>query len=106
MEEAPQGPSDGELIEAVRNGSVEAFGELYERHSRAALSLAKQLARSTSEAEDFVSDAFTKVLDTLRSGRGPDTAFRAYLLTTLRHTAYDRTRRERKLQFTDDVEVA
>jgi RNA polymerase sigma factor (sigma-70 family) len=43
------------------------------------------------------------VLDTLRAGRGPDSAFRAYLLTALRHVAYDKTRRDRKVELTDDV---
>lgn len=32
-----------------------------------------------------VSEAFAKVLDTLRAGRSPSSAFRAYLLTALRN---------------------
>jgi RNA polymerase sigma factor (sigma-70 family) len=98
-----QGPSDAKLIESVRGGAIKAYGELYERHVTAAYNLARQLARSSAEADDLVSDAFTKVLDTLRAGRGPDSAFRAYLLTTLRHTAYDKTRRDRKVELSDDV---
>ncbi|WP_243792102.1 sigma-70 family RNA polymerase sigma factor [Saccharopolyspora gloriosae] len=98
-----QGPSDGELIEAVRHGSTEAYGTLYERHVAAAHNMARQVARSQAEADDLVSEAFAKVLSTLRDGRGPTTAFRAYLLTSLRHVAYDRTRRERKVQLTEDV---
>ena len=98
-----EGPSDAELIEAVRKGTVSAYGGLYERHVAAAYNLARQLARSPAEADDLVSEAFAKVLDTLRGGRGPDSAFRAYLLTALRHTAYDRTRRERKVELSDDV---
>ncbi|MBQ6642660.1 MAG: sigma-70 family RNA polymerase sigma factor, partial [Saccharopolyspora sp.] len=98
-----QDPSDGELIEAVRHGSTEAYGTLYERHVAAAHNMARQVARSGSEADDLVSEAFAKVLDALRGGHGPSTAFRAYLLTSLRHVAYDRTRRERKLQLADDV---
>ncbi|MFR9731059.1 sigma-70 family RNA polymerase sigma factor [Saccharopolyspora sp. MS10] len=98
-----QGPSDGELIEAVRHGSTEAYGTLYERHVAAARSMARQVARSQAEADDLVSEAFAKVLASLRDGRGPTTAFRAYLLTSLRHVAYDRTRRDRKLQLAEDV---
>lgn len=98
-----EGPSDAELIEAVRKGTVSAYGALYERHVASAYNLARQLARSPAEADDLVSEAFAKVLDTLRGGRGPDSAFRAYLLTALRHTAYDKTRRDRKLQLSDDV---
>jgi RNA polymerase sigma factor (sigma-70 family) len=98
-----QGPSDAELIDAVRRGNIAAYGQLYERHVAAAYNLARQLARAQSEADDLVSDAFAKVLDTLRAGRGPDSAFRAYLLTALRHTAYDKTRRDRKIELSDDV---
>ncbi|HEX4702479.1 MAG TPA: sigma-70 family RNA polymerase sigma factor [Pseudonocardiaceae bacterium] len=97
------GPSDAELIEAVRNGQVQSFGSLYERHVSAAYNLARQLARSRAESDDLVSEAFARVLDTLRAGRGPDSAFRAYLLTALRHVAYDKTRRDRKVELTDDV---
>ena len=98
-----EGPSDAELIEAVRKGTVSAYGALYERHRASAYNLARQLARSQAESDDLVSEAFAKVLDTLRAGRGPDSAFRAYLLTALRHTAYDKTRRDRKVELSDDV---
>jgi RNA polymerase sigma factor (sigma-70 family) len=98
-----QGPSDAELIQSVRDGSVDAYGSLYERHVGAAYNLARQLTRSAAEADDLVSEAFAKVLDTLRAGRGPDSAFRAYLLTALRHTAYDKTRRDRKVELSEDV---
>jgi RNA polymerase sigma factor (sigma-70 family) len=98
-----EGPSDAELIEAVRKGTVSAYGSLYERHVASAYNLARQLTRSPAEADDLVSEAFAKVLDTLRAGRGPDSAFRAYLLTALRHTAYDKTRRDRKVELSDDV---
>ncbi|MFC0071099.1 sigma-70 family RNA polymerase sigma factor, partial [Umezawaea endophytica] len=98
-----QGPSDAELIGSVRGGKIDAYGELYERHVSAAYNLARQLTRSPAEADDLVSEAFAKVLDTLRGGRGPDTAFRAYLLTALRHTAYDKTRRDKKVELSDDV---
>ncbi|HUQ59050.1 sigma-70 family RNA polymerase sigma factor [Lentzea sp.] len=98
-----QGPSDAELIESVRNGTIDSYGQLYERHVSAAYNLARQLTRSQAEADDLVSEAFAKVLDALRAGRGPDAAFRAYLLTALRHTAYDKTRRDKKVDLTEDM---
>ncbi|HWD06511.1 MAG TPA: sigma-70 family RNA polymerase sigma factor [Amycolatopsis sp.] len=97
------GKSDAELITDVRAGNIASYGPLYERHSGAAHNLARQLARSSSEADDLVSEAFSKVLDTLRAGKGPDTAFRAYLLTALRHTAYDKTRRDRRVDLNEDM---
>jgi RNA polymerase sigma factor (sigma-70 family) len=94
---------DPDLIALVRAGTHVAFGSLYERHVGAAYNLARQLTHIRAEADDLVSEAFAKVLDTLRAGRGPDSAFRAYLLTALRHTAYDKTRRDRKVELSDDV---
>lgn len=96
-------PGDAELITATRGGSAAAYAELYDRHRAAAYNLARQLARSPAEADDLVSEAFARLLAMLRGGGGPESAFRAYLLTALRHCAYDRTRRERRLELSDDV---
>lgn len=69
----------------------------------AADNLARQLTRSTIAADDLVAEAFAKVLDTLKTGGGPNSAFRAYLLTAIRHTAYNKTRRDRKLELSADI---
>lgn len=95
--------SDPYLISFARAGDSNAFGKLYERHVGAARRLAQVLARDQSDADDLVAETFTRVLAAVRAGRGPDTAFRAYLLTTLRHALYDRARRERRVQYTDDL---
>lgn len=97
------GESDAELITAVRSGTIAAYGTLYERHVAAAYNLARQLARSAAEADDLVAEAFAKVLDTLRAGKGPDSSFRAYLLTALRHTAYDKTRKDKRVDLNEDM---
>ena len=99
----PLEPGDAELIEAVRSGDVEAYGLLYRRHAGAATTMARQLTGSRAEADDLVAEAFARVLDMLSSGGGPDTAFRAYLLTTLRNALYDRARRDKKLEWSDDM---
>jgi RNA polymerase sigma factor (sigma-70 family) len=96
-------PGDAELIAAVRAGGTEAYGLLYRRHSGSALALARHLTGSWPEADDLVAESFAKVLDVLRGGGGPDAAFRAYLLTTVRHTLYDRVRRDRRLELSDDM---
>lgn len=102
------GPSDAELLAVIRGrpadtGSTVAFGTLYDRHRDAARALARQLARSPADADDLVSAAFARLLEILRAGGGPTEAFRAYLLTSLRHLAYDRTRAERRLDLTEDM---
>ncbi|MDN5558595.1 MAG: sigma-70 family RNA polymerase sigma factor, partial [Ruaniaceae bacterium] len=97
----PSDLSDEELIEEVRRGSEQSYGELYLRHKVAAERLARQITRP-SEIDDLVSDAFANVLGQLREGKGPNVSFRAYLLTALRHLHIRTARSERRLQVTDD----
>jgi len=100
--ETPEAPSDAELIARVRTGDLEAYGELFGRHQHAAVRMARQLV-PPNDADDLASDAFSKVLDALRNGGGPDISFRAYLLTTVRRVHVDRIRSGRKVQTTDDI---
>lgn len=94
---------DAELIAAVRGGDLTAYGTLFARHVAAARRLARQLTNAT-DADDLVSDAFDKVLSVLQRGGGPDIAFRAYLLTSVRRLHVDRIRSTSRLQTTDDME--
>src|SRR6476659_11208343 len=96
------GPGDAELIAAVRGGDVDAYGELFARHVDAARRLARQIA-GPGNADDLVSDAFTKVLTVLQRGGGPDLAFRAYLLTAVRRLHVDRIRSGSRLRPVDDL---
>jgi RNA polymerase sigma factor (sigma-70 family) len=96
------GPGDAELISAVRGGDADAYGELFARHVDAARRLARQLA-GHADADDLVSDAFTKVLTVLQRGGGPDLAFRAYLLTAVRRLHVDRIRAGSRLRPVDDL---
>lgn len=106
MSETPPGaevPSDAELITMVRAGVTDGYGELYRRHVGSATAFARQLASAASEVDDLVAEAFTKVLDALRAGKGPELAFRSYLLTTLRNIAYERHRRAKPVTLSDDL---
>jgi RNA polymerase sigma factor (sigma-70 family) len=94
---------DSDLLAAVRAGDTAAYGTLYERHSAATRRLAHALTRDPADADDLVAETFAKVFASLRAGRGPMVAFRAYLHTTLRHVCYHRARRDRRLEFTDDL---
>lgn len=99
-----QETGDAELISAVRGGDVSAYGPLFERHVEAARRLARQLV-GQADADDLVSDAFAKVLRVLQGGGGPDVAFRAYLLTSIRRLHVDRIRATSRLHSTDDMEA-
>jgi len=99
----PAGCTDAELIAAVRAGDRAAFAQLYERHERAARRMARQLSASPHDVDDLVAEAFARVLDMLSAGRGPDSAFRAYLLTAVRNGMYERARRDRRLELSEDM---
>ncbi|HSE71915.1 MAG TPA: sigma-70 family RNA polymerase sigma factor [Nocardioidaceae bacterium] len=94
--------SDAELISRVRGGDVAAYGELFSRHVDAANRLSRQLVRGP-DVDDLVSEAFAKVLQVLQGGGGPDVAFRAYLLTSVRRLHVDRMRAGAKTQPSDDM---
>ncbi|GAA2293572.1 hypothetical protein GCM10009853_056920 [Glycomyces scopariae] len=102
-DDAPPTRSDPELIAATRRGDTTAYAVLYERHVHAARRLSRILSRDPAGADDLVSETFAKLLHTFRDGGGPDLAFRPYMLQTLRNTFYDRVRRDKKVEFTDDL---
>lgn len=85
------------LVEAVRSGDREAFGELYRRNFASAYSLARKLMGTGQGADDVVAEAFVKVFTRIVAGGGPTSMFRAYLLTTVRTTFYKQLNRERMM---------
>ena len=88
--------SDLALIRRTRAGDMDAYARLHQRHVGSARALSWRMSRSPSDADDLVSEGFARVLSALQRGRGPDTAFRPYLLSTIRRLAYDRTEREQR----------
>ncbi|HWO64717.1 MAG TPA: sigma-70 family RNA polymerase sigma factor [Umezawaea sp.] len=77
---------DLDLVDMARTGDSRAFEELYRRHHASACGFARSLLGSAQNADDIVAESFTKVFQRIVSGGGPTTAFRAYLLTTVRTT--------------------
>lgn len=92
---------DPELIALVRGGDTAAYEQLFVRHRDVALRLARRLA-DPSKADDIVAEAFAKILDLLQRGKGPDVAFRAYLLTTVRTVHLNLIRAGQRESPTDD----
>jgi RNA polymerase sigma factor (sigma-70 family) len=97
--------TDADLLAAVRRGEIDAYGELYRRHSPMARAVAGRILRSSPDADDVAAEAFTRVLRALRAGRGPHTAFAPYLAAAVRNISYDRIRRSRESPV-DDVDDA
>ena len=96
---------DEQLIEQVRDGNVEAYAGLYERHVDAARATANSHARNPSDVADLVAEAFANVLAAIQSGNGPTVFFRAYLLTTLRRLASAKRAADGKQVAVDDLET-
>ncbi|GAB3392118.1 hypothetical protein GCM10027568_18840 [Humibacter soli] len=77
---------DAELITLTRKGDSAAYAALFRRHASAAAAVARSVT-STFDPDDLVSEAYTRVLNALKSGNGPTAAFRPYLFTTVRNVA-------------------
>lgn len=96
---------DGYLLQLTREGSAEAFGELWRRHLPAAYAVAGR-HRGRAAPDDIVAEAAARVFSLIRDGRGPDEHFRAYFLSAVRTVAIDQGRRDLRLVPTepDDLE--
>jgi RNA polymerase sigma factor (sigma-70 family) len=87
-EAAPK--SDAELIAAVASGDAASYVTLQQRHTPAARILARQVVTKPDDAEEVLSEAFTRLRDVLRRGGGPAESLRPYLLTAIRRVALER----------------
>jgi RNA polymerase sigma-70 factor (ECF subfamily) len=52
--------SDAAVVERVRRGDIDAFGELVERHSLAVFRLAYRMTGNEQDAEDLVQETFAR----------------------------------------------
>ena len=94
MDESSSPPvliGDAELIGATASGGAAAYATLRERHEAAARTLARQLVTDSAEADEVVSETFTRLHDVIRGGGGPGAAVRPYLLTAVRRVAGERS---------------
>ncbi|MYW00808.1 sigma-70 family RNA polymerase sigma factor, partial [Streptomyces sp. SID3343] len=107
VDDAPtdDGPPDAELADTVRAGDTDAYGLLYQRHVHSVRRYARTCTRTPEAADDLCAEAFAHTLQALRAGQGPTQAFRAYLLTTVRHVAGDWTKSNRRECVTEDFTV-
>lgn len=87
------------MLTLLRGGESDAYTELWRRHIQPALKLAGRLA--PGRADDLASESFLAVYHQITiAGNGPESAFRAYLFTTMRNIAM-RWRKETDLVETD-----
>ena len=97
--------TDGELVRDAALGEQAASEELYRRHAEAAWRVAQAVARNRDDASDAVSEAFTRILQKVASGRLQiEGSLRPYLLTSVRNAAIDNLRRGGRLDLTGSDE--
>ena len=99
--------ADEDLISLVGDGDDEAFALLYDRHSRAAYSLAYRLMNGRQAAEDLLQDSFIKVWRSAggyQAGRG---SVRTWILSIVRNRAIDQFRSDASRRRTrEEVEAS
>lgn len=94
---------DVEAMRRICGGDDGAVAELYDRYAAMALGLAVKIVRDGQEAEDVVHDAFVAIVERADQYRPERGTVVAWLVTTVRNLALDRTRRRtRRAQITDE----
>jgi RNA polymerase sigma factor (sigma-70 family) len=86
----------------ARSGDQSAFAELWRRHYRSGARVARQFTTSI-DADDLVSEAYTRIYQRVLAGGGPTGAFRPYLYTTIRNLAASWGAASRDVQV-DDIQ--
>ncbi len=84
--------ADEDLISLVETNDPQAFAVLYDRHSRAAYSLAYRMMGERQAAEDLVQDAFLKVWRSAGSYRVERGSVRTWLLSIVHNRGIDQLR--------------
>lgn len=84
--------ADEDLLSLIESGDDEAFAALYDRHSRAAYSLAYRMMGERQASEDIVQDAFLKVWRGAGSYRADRGSVRTWLLSIVHNRGVDHLR--------------
>jgi RNA polymerase sigma-70 factor, ECF subfamily len=98
--------ADEDLIALADGGNTQAFAALYDRHARAAYSLAYRMMGERQAAEDLVQEAFLKVWRAAGSYRVERASVRTWILSILNNRGIDELRSSASRRRTQDkVEV-
>ena len=80
--------TDQDLIELTASGDTHAFGQLWQRHTAAAMLMAQDAlhdgrSHASRDEEDLVSEAFARILLDIRSEFMPEGEFAVHLRSTI-----------------------
>jgi RNA polymerase sigma-70 factor (ECF subfamily) len=91
------------LIEAIAEGSVEAFETIYDEYAPAVYRVCLHLLKNTAEAEDVCHDVFLEAwqkIDTYDASRG---SIQAWLLVKARSRCLDYIRKQQRVLVSDEA---
>ena len=94
--------ADEDLISLVEAADAEAFTTLYDRHSRAAFSLAYRMMGERQASEDLAQDAFLKVWRGASSYRAERGSVRTWILSIVHNRGIDQLRSHASRRRTQD----
>jgi RNA polymerase sigma-70 factor, ECF subfamily len=94
--------ADEDLISLVQASDADAFATLYDRHSRAAYSLAYRMMGDRQAAEDLAQDAFLKVWRGASSYRAERGSVRTWILSIVHNRGIDQFRSHASRRRTQD----
>jgi RNA polymerase sigma-70 factor (ECF subfamily) len=94
--------ADEDLISLAGDGDAQAFAVLYDRHSRAAYSLAYRMMNGRQAAEDLAQDAFLKVWRAATSYRADRGCVQAWILSIVHNRGIDQLRSHASRRRTQD----
>jgi RNA polymerase sigma-70 factor (ECF subfamily) len=86
---------DPSLLTAFRNGSTDAFQQIFELHYRQILFFAERMLKDKMQAEDMVSDSFLKVWER-RDKIANSHALIAYLQVVTRNACIDQIKKNKR----------
>lgn len=85
-------PEDWDVVQRMKAGEREAFGEVYEQYARRVYAFALRRLRDADEAEDVCQDVFVEVARSIRSFQGRST-LGTWILGIAFHEVCNRRRR-------------
>ena len=94
--------ADEDLISLVEASDADAFAALYDRHRRAAFSLAYRMMGDHQAAEDLAQDAFLKVWRGAGSYRSDRGSVRTWILSIVHNRGIDQLRSHASRRRTQD----
>jgi RNA polymerase sigma-70 factor, ECF subfamily len=80
-------------LESLQRLDPQAIGAVYDRYFAEVYRFVRYRLNDEHIAEDIASDVFVRLLEALKTGRGPQTNLKAWLLATASHIVTDHLRK-------------